>query len=435
MITNLVKLNNLIVMITFSCAFFINTGCSNQKANEYSTEFIDSIVNCKVDSILNCKQEHLGPALGLYDIIHEDTIRKYIQTDSFLNRDAYIINYMNKLHVGTNMMIGSLYDSLCHLGYRMYFKKGKLLHEDYHREGNIDSFSLWYSKDNKLTQKGFYRNGKKNGVFLSFYENGNVKSEAFYKDDKLIDNKIEYYPNRKIKAIGNDYSGIFKEYYPNGKIRKETVYRKGKAIELKRFYNKISKNSERKTLKNDSIISLDSLLYNQTDIKVELLFFSDRNNKDSTWLKSWDKLYLQPQLSVNDELSVHFGTRIFIINEKEIQVCDSCIDLNNSKKVSYNYFGAKPYIYPSNPKHKNWKKIETFKKNVGTVYVTTKSAGCYDTGNHEISVFRKAKWLRFYNSGNLFFFEYDVDQDGFGELYLFSYESCKGVMRIYKLFF
>jgi len=410
--------------------FLITTSmyCSQNSINEETSYInIDSLVNYRVDSILKVKSAK-EKLFGSYNYIPDTIISNYLKKNP-RSMDINGYNTNGEVYFEDTFKFDKFYSS----GYRMCVDSGIVTRELLFKGKNRDSLMFDYYSNYNLESKGFYRDGKKNGIFIEMYPNGNLKSEAFYQNDMLIDNKIEYYPNRKIKAIGNDHNGIYREYDINGRLESEIVYNDGHIINQKKFYPEESKNGERKTPKSNPALKIDSLIDNNTDLKVKLLYALYKKDIDSTWQERWNSLIARPKLSIGEEVSIHFGSTIIIINNDKIQVCDSCLDFNDKKNINTVYVSSTPYEYRIDPKYKTWSETNITQLDVGNVYVTSSIGGCTDTGNNTLSILRNGKWLKFLSKGNVFFFEYDIDNDNFKEMYLLEHEVCKNIMKIYKI--
>ncbi|NOQ75898.1 MAG: hypothetical protein GQ574_28085 [Crocinitomix sp.] len=73
------------------------------------------------------------------------------------------------------------------------------------------------------------------------------------------------------------------------------------------------------------------------------------------------------------------------------------------------------------------------KTSPGMLTVDVQQLSCDDTGSNPITLEHKGKKLAINHIGNLQFFEYDVDNDKSKELYILSYASCQGYLKIYRI--
>ena len=73
------------------------------------------------------------------------------------------------------------------------------------------------------------------------------------------------------------------------------------------------------------------------------------------------------------------------------------------------------------------------KTHLGVLTVDVQDSKCDDTGTNPISIDYKGQSLTIKNIDNLQFLEYDTDNDGKKELYILTYASCEGFLKIYKV--
>ncbi len=58
---------------------------------------------------------------------------------------------------------------------------------------------------------------------------------------------------------------------------------------------------------------------------------------------------------------------------------------------------------------------------------------CDDSGVNSIKIIYQNGYILFKHLNNLKFFEYDLDEDGKFEIYIFNYSCCDGKLKIYKV--
>ncbi len=179
---------------------------------------------------------------------------------------------------------------------------------------------------------------------------------------------------------------------------------------------------------------LDSIISNQSELKVELLFHFLADFDTTTFdEESWMYTYRSPDVYRGEYISVHFNSAIgdksrTIILGKEISFCTGCLDTNQLTKVDFNHFGARPF-FDSYEETLSWSDKKVITSDLGRVVVTSKAAKCADTGSHLISLGDEGKELKFNGEMNLILLE----DSTMNELFVIQYACCRGLMNIFRV--
>ena len=170
----------------------------------------------------------------------------------------------------------------------------------------------------------------------------------------------------------------------------------------------------------------DSLIINNTDLKVYLLFESENN------IFLWDGI----NICQNDFLVIRVGIGFnFMITSAGLYTCEKLDTICNKPKIKINgFYTNMNYKELKNDDFKIIYEIgkKSFKSRFGKIVVSRQS-GCMDTGRNPIKIVRKGKTLQFNDIGNLIFFKLDSDNDGKTELYIVNFFVCEGRLEIYKV--
>ena len=247
-------------------------------------------------------------------------------------------------------------------------------------------------------ETGYYKNDLKNGLWLEYYENGNIRSKAEYFNGRLSEQRYRF------SIDGDTLLPIL--------------------IKPKLLPNII-------TATNDETLEDDTLIMNNTDLKVYLLL----DLEDSIVKLIGKRFRIEGIYSIcqNDYLTITTGDINIkvtptgtIIYEQFDTICNKKIADKFGTNVKVKVLKDGDYeVIPEYGKKR-------FKSRLGKIEVDRQS-GCIDTGRNPIKITRNSKTLLFNDIGNLVFFEFDSDNDGKKELYILTYFTCMGRLEFYKV--
>ncbi len=191
-----------------------------------------------------------------------------------------------------------------------------------------------------------------------------------------------------------------------------------------------------KNYENDSII-------NNTDLKIDLLFKQTKNSKSELIFRvfdlfnvktfcyagkinNYDLCYFFPSEDVNLVL-----TENGVLLTTERKRCVQELNIDFAFGVNKEAYEAKMSMREN---AEDYCVKYRFKRDYGEVYITNGIPQCGDTGHNPLKIVRKGKNLEFPYLRNILMFEYDIDQDGKKEIYLFDYACCENELTIYKIY-
>tara|TARA_Y100001954_G_scaffold179756_1_gene191403 strand:- start:90703 stop:91785 length:1083 start_codon:yes stop_codon:yes gene_type:complete len=302
-----------------------------------------------------------------------------------------------------------------------YSPKGYVNSEQFYKNGERDSLFYEYYKGNVLEKKGYYKKGLKHGIFMEFYENGNLKYEGFYQNDTLIGNEVYYYKNRKIRAIGNKKNGLYKEYNLVGDIESILTYQNGDISRYQKFYPYKLKKLKREKIPL-KIINNDSLIINNTNLKVEELYSNYQSKQRIGFIHSFTVLHKDNEISIHISKEGKVGLT-YVITKGGIEECYGCVNFDSDHIYKSYDYGA--YVEGDS--------VQNIQHTEYQIIVKQKGMNCLDTGNNPVTIKSIKGDIDFKELRNVIIFNYDSDDDNFNETYIISYESCDGKFRILRV--
>jgi len=316
--------------------------------------------------------------------------------------------------------------------FRKYTKDGTTWETGFFKNKEHDSLWTEYYGNGEIESIKNYDNGLKNGEFKEFYKGRQLRYEATFKHDTLIGNATNYYESGRIKAVGNRRNGTWKTYYLNGQIKSEQQFENSELVGEAKKYNENGKILIPTYLKAQEITS-DTSIINLTDLKVYLLF--DQYDKKNKVVNFGEDLFRGGKICTGKELTIQIGAINFLIKENGLEIhetierrCDKELEsikygINRVVKELENGEWDVKYVYDT---------ID-HKSSLGKIEVIRKKLKCVDTGRNPLKIHRNGKTLEFKDIDNLQFFEYDLDNDGNKGLYVLTYQSCNGLLKIYEV--
>jgi hypothetical protein len=205
------------------------------------------------------------------------------------------------------------------------------------------------------------------------------------------------------------------------------------------LFSKEEENSIKKKRMASSQVSkfqniIDSNIVNNTNLDVSLIF--EQPTFDERIIHLGESLFDKAQICVDSKsIVLKYGYSLIVVHEDNIELIArsnfDCI----SELTSINYTTNREYeeLPDGEFKIKYIKKEVNHQTSLGELTVHIKQLKCDDTGMNPITLKRDEGDLVISNIDNIQFFEYDINQDGKNELYILSYASCEGYLKIYKI--
>lgn len=207
---------------------------------------------------------------------------------------------------------------------KLYFKKGKLNHDDGVRSFIPDGeYRTTFYPSGQTRSIENYQSGLKKGEFKSFYPNGKIEREAIYDESGKILFVKEYHPNGQLR-YHEDLRGDDFIYFEFDKDGNET--RKSLTIKSNR-QQKINRNKERERL-------VPILLNRADSLANEMKYYEALNLLDKNY--NFIKLNALREEGITDDLinSSGYHDKYMVYFNK----IDSINNDNNQKILEINYY-------------------------------------------------------------------------------------------------
>lgn len=310
-----------------------------------------------------------------------------------------------------------------------YSPKGFVNSEQFYKNGQMDSLWFDYAEGNILEEKGYYKNGLKHGIFLKFYKDGNLKYEGYYQNDTLVGLEIHYYDNKQISAIGNKKNGEYKTFYKNGKISDIFYYENYHVSRHLHYFIDSLKNEPPKHILPKPLNG--SNIVNKTKLKVDELYSNVTGSVNSMDFVTDAAICLDDSL-----LTIRFYSDIFVVKGDGLHYCSGCINYDSENQLAYNSYGTNMELFTNENNEEDVRYFERDEKIANSSYNITvhrNQLQCQDTGNNPMTIEFQGKTLELKDLKNVQIFEYDANRDGVNELYIISYQSCLGLVKILRV--
>lgn len=314
--------------------------------------------------------------------------------------------------------------------FRKYSKNGTTWETGFFKNKEYDSLWTEYYVDGSIETIKNYNEGKKQGEFKDFYKSGKLKYQAVFDSDTLVGNSINYFENGQIKSEGNRKNGIWKTYYENRQVASVERFRD----------NLLTGEVEKYDMNGGEILPVfisenktDTSIINKTELKVSVLY--ETNRKDRA-LRFGEYLFGGATVCKNNkDLVLKYGSAIIVIKENgvEIHQTNDIVCNNEIPTIKYGINRVVKELPNGEWDIKYVKEKVKHKTHLGVLTVDVQDSKCDDTGTNPISIDYKGQSLTIKNIDNLQFFEYDTNNDGKKELYILTYASCQGFLKIYKV--
>lgn len=181
--------------------------------------------------------------------------------------------------------------------------------------------------------------------------------------------------------------------------------------------------------------SPDTNVKNNSKLKVYLMF-EQTNEREKRVLRLGENLFDGATVYTNgNHVVLKYGYEYVIIKEDGVELINSS-DMTYSNRLTSINYGTNREVNELTNGEWDFKYIEKdvdHEVSLGELVVHIEWLKCDDTGSNPITIERPEGNLEILNIDNLQFFEYDIDNDGKNELYILSYASCEGYLKIYKI--
>lgn len=314
--------------------------------------------------------------------------------------------------------------------FRSFTRGGTLCSTGYYEDNKRNGRWVEYHTNGEIASVENYKKGEKVDKHTQYYPNGQLKYEAYFEADTLLGEVTNYFENGTIEAKGNPRNGTWKTFHENGQIARIEQYKNG---QLFGFVEKYDSSGVRKLPMFIAQKPADSTVVNPTELVVNILYETDLNKRI---LFFGEALFRHAEVCSNKALlSVRFGTATILIDTNGVQLYQAS-PKNCENEIT-------PQVYRTNlitVEDANGEidvertyTPEKHQTSFGELTVNVQNLQCNDTGSNPVSLIHKGKELKINQIDNLEFFEFDRDQDNKNELYLLSYKSCMGYLKIYRI--
>ena len=315
--------------------------------------------------------------------------------------------------------------------FKKYSKKEKTIWTTgFYKNKEYDSLWIEYYADGSIETTKNFKEGKKQGDFKEYYISGELKYEAVFDYDSLVGNSNSYFENGQIKSQGNRKNGAWKTFYENNQLKSVENFRNNLLVgEVEKF-----------NLNGDKILPIfipehksDTSVVNETGLNVKVLYETNKKNRKLSFGKD---LFIGAKVCEdNGDLILKYGSAIIAIKANGVELHQTN-EILCRNEITTTKYGINRLVkeLPSGEWDIKYveEKIE-HKTSYGNLTVDVQNAKCDDTGTNPITINHNGQILSINSIDNLQFFEFDVDENGINELYILSYASCSGYLKVYKI--
>lgn len=315
--------------------------------------------------------------------------------------------------------------------FRKYTKDGTTWETGFFKNKEHDSLWIEYYSDGSIETIKIYNEGVKQGEFKEFYKSGKLKYKAVFNTDTIVGEAKNYFENGKIKAKGNRRNGEWITYHVNGKIASIENFKNGELYGDIVMYNEKGEQILPVFIKQTSP---ETNVINNSNLNVYLMF--EQPTRNQRVLKLGEYLFGGAKICLNEgNIVLKYGYEHVIIKENGVELKTSS-NIACSTEITTTNFGINRVVKELPNGEWDIKYIEKdveHKTSFGELVVHIKQLKCDDTGTNPLTLKRQEGNLEILNIDNLQFFEYDMNKDDKNELYILSYASCQGYLKIYKI--
>lgn len=314
--------------------------------------------------------------------------------------------------------------------FRKYSQNGTTWEIGYFKNKAYDSLWISYFGDGSTESVKNYKEGKKQGEFKTYYKNGKLKYEAIFDADTLLGNASNYYESGELESRGNRRNGTLNTYYENNQIKRIEHYKDGLLTGEVELFSETGEQILPAFILEKKV---DSSVINQTDLKVSILYETDQSNRR---LFFGESLFAGIRVCNNtDELVLSCGAAILVLQFNGV-ILHQTHEIACYRELKTVNYGTNRIVeeLPNDEWNVSYQKENIdHTTSFGLLTVSVRDAKCDDTGTNPISLNYHGQILEINDLDNLQFFEFDIDHDGRNELYILSYASCRGYLKVYKI--
>jgi len=311
--------------------------------------------------------------------------------------------------------------------FRKYTEDGATWETGFFKNKEYDSLWIEYYSDGSVETIKNYYEGVKQGEFKEFYKDGKLKYEAILNSDTIVGEAKIYFEDGEVKAKGNRRYGEWITYHINGNIASIESFINGDLVKYNEKGEQILPVFIQQT-------SLDTNVINNSNLNAYLMF--EQPKRKQRVLRLGEYLFSGAKVYLNEnKIILKYGNEYIILKENGVELKTSST-LTCSTELISTKFGINREVKELPNGEWDIKYLEKdveHKTSLGELVVHIKQLKCDDTGTNPITLKRQEGNLEILNIDNLQFFEYDINKDGKNELYILSYASCQGYLKIYKI--
>lgn len=315
--------------------------------------------------------------------------------------------------------------------FRKYTKDGITWETGFFKNKEYDSLWIEYYSDGSVETIKNYNQGIKQGEFKEFYKSGKLKYEAVFNSDTIAGEAKNYFESGAIRAKGNRRNGGWITYHANGEIASIEKFKDGELNGELFMYNE----------KGEQILPAfikqtfpDTNVINSSNLNIYVMF--EQPKREQRILRLGEHLFRGATVCLNgSNIVLKYSNEYVVLKENGVELKTSST-LTCSTELTTTKFGINREVkeLPNGEWDINYiEKDVDHKTSLGELVVHIKQLKCDDTGTNPVTLKRQEGNLEILNIDNLQFFEYDLNNDGQNELYILSYASCQGYLKIYKI--
>ncbi len=315
--------------------------------------------------------------------------------------------------------------------FRKYTKDGTTWETGFFKNKEYDSLWIEYYSDGSVETIKNYNQGIKQGEFKEFYKSGKLKYEAVFNSDTIVGEAKNYFESGAIRAKGNRRNGEWITYHANGEIASIEKFKDGK------LNGDLFKYNEKEEQILPAFIKQtfpDTNVINSSNLNIYVMF--DQPKRGQRVLRFGGHLFRGATVCLNgSNIVLKYGNEYVVLKENGVELKTSST-LSCSTELTTTKFGINREAKELPNGEWDIKYIEKdvdHKTSLGKLVIHIKQLKCDDTGTNPVTLKRQEGNLEILNIDNLQFFEYDINNDGKNELYILSYASCQGYLKIYKI--
>jgi len=270
------------------------------------------------------------------------------------------------------------------------------------------------SDEGRILEEGFYKNGVPEGTWKKYYSRGKIGAILNYKNGQL--------------------NGAFKTFHFKGGLKSIENFKDGISEGDAVVYNREGEQILPVSIKQSAA---DTSVVNNTNLSVHLMFEQSRRKKPLLYLG--EALFYGAEVYVTkDGIRLNYFQHAIIIQPQGVKLVWTSVEGKDKKEnqiVPVKFEGNRVVKERTDGTFdfKYLTKKVKHNTSLGKLIVHVQMQQCDDTGSNPITIKRKEGNLMISGIGNLQFFEYDLNKDGKNEIYIISYRSCAGEVKIYKV--